>query len=43
MAKCPRCGDPSAGFLKLCGRCKHEDILLSKPKDPKRPIKEPEE
>lgn len=43
LKTCPRCGEKSGGFMKLCGRCQQEANISSNPKDPKRPIKEPEE
>ena len=43
MARCPRCQENSPGWFKLCARCKQENLLTAQPKDPKRPIKEPED
>lgn len=43
LKTCPSCGEPSGGFMKLCARCKNENIFNGKPVDPIRPIKEPEE
>lgn len=40
---CPRCGEKTSGFFKMCGNCQRETRLLAEPKAPKRPIKEEDE
>lgn len=32
MASCPGCGSKSGGFFRLCGICKMENDMLTKPK-----------
>jgi predicted amidophosphoribosyltransferase len=43
MGSCVGCGTKIPMFTALCWRCKEENRLSGKSKDPKRPIKEPEE
>jgi len=45
MARCPSCGEKSAGFFKQCGRCEQASTigLNLKSKIPFRPIDEPED
>lgn len=43
MASCPRCGEKTKGFFRLCGLCDQATTILTKSKTPGRPIQEPED
>lgn len=40
---CPKCGNASSGFMKLCGRCEQQALIWIQPKAPKTPHIEPED
>lgn len=42
LRTCPRCGEASSGFMKLCGRCEQTTTIQTEPKAPKTPHIEPE-